>query len=633
MATLYDEWSASGNLKQEPAKKEKKGGWLSNFISEAGGTGGALAGGAAGAALGSVVPGLGTVIGGLLGAGLGGFGGGTLGSAAEQKVQGEEKVDWGKALGEGALEGVFSAGPLRLAKLAGAGGKVAKELAKGGGKLAAQQAAEEAVSKPLIGGLVGKLGRGAPGNIAEGAKNKSMEGFGLTVGQNAGRGKVLTPEGADTQFDFINNGAQKYGGIRPGTPINQAKDAQIVHDNVIKTLDDELTKVDRQVKAPEIMNIATSMQSKVGSNAAVTGSTKTMEKFQEKLAKAKSVRELENIRKEADNVAFTSTGAGKTSAAAQAHAVRDAIDEFTTGLSPSYKAVKGDYMLSKDVLDNLSKANKSAKGVTIPLVNVEVGKQALPGITNKITGKMASTAPTPTTPNIQQPGLVGTAARVGAGSLINDALQPAADPAVDTEATGMPTAADMGGLDIASLTAGADRTAQLQAGIEQAALQALAQGDSKGLENIMKVASLLESMNKSSAKPLSAEASKVISNANSGLTSLAQMEKMISEQGGVSKATLIPGRELFGSAGANALGTANYDNAAKNLTDVITRLRTGAALTESEEKFYQAQIPQAFDSPEVVQQKLGMFRDLFQSVANRTGSAGNDMQSLIEGAQ
>jgi len=97
----------------------------------------------------------------------------------------------------------------------------------------------------------------------------------------------------------------------------------------------------------------------------------------------------------------------------------------------------------------------------------------------------------------------------------------------------------------------------------------------------------------------------------------------------VPQGTLVPGRELFGNLGANALGTAEYDNASRNLSDVITRLRTGAALTNEEASFYNSQLPQAFDSPEVIAQKLGVFRDLFNSISSRTGSAGTTIEDAL----
>lgn len=166
--------------------------------------------------------------------------------------------------------------------------------------------------------------------------------------------------------------------------------------------------------------------------------------------------------------------------------------------------------------------------------------------------------------------------------------------------------------------------------LENAAMDIQNDLQTTGGQNMDKYLKLYEFLNpadtSATAKPLSAEASKVLSNANSGLTSLGQLSGMIDE-GGVPLGTVVPGREMLGGLGANILGTSGYDTAARNVADVITRLRTGAALTESEEKFYKSQLPQAFDPPEVRAQKLQMFEDLFNSVANRTGSAGTDLQS------
>jgi hypothetical protein len=165
--------------------------------------------------------------------------------------------------------------------------------------------------------------------------------------------------------------------------------------------------------------------------------------------------------------------------------------------------------------------------------------------------------------------------------------------------------------------------------VENAYMQAINNGDTETANALIKGYELFGASAGGTAKPLSAEASKVIANANSGIESLDQLAGMI-ESGGVPKGTLLPGRSLFGGLMGAQAGTTSYDTAAKNVADVITRLRTGAALTESEEKFYKSQLPAAFDPPETVAQKMAMFRDLFSSIANRTGSAGTDLQQLAE---
>lgn len=96
-------------------------------------------------------------------------------------------------------------------------------------------------------------------------------------------------------------------------------------------------------------------------------------------------------------------------------------------------------------------------------------------------------------------------------------------------------------------------------------------------------------------------------NALSGLQAIDVIESQIGNLG----KTAIPGGGLFGGLGDRLLGTGELETAIKEASDVITRLRTGAAINANEERFYRSQLPQAFDSPEVVAQKLGQLRNLF----------------------
>lgn len=140
--------------------KSKKGSGnqnpLTSLISEAAGAGGALGGAALGATVGSAVPVVGTAIGGLLGAGIGGFLGGTGGRLVENKVRDNEYRP-GDALEEGALSGLFGAGPGRLLKVAKGGAELA---AKGGAhtlESALMEGGATAAGEPLKTGIRGKL--------------------------------------------------------------------------------------------------------------------------------------------------------------------------------------------------------------------------------------------------------------------------------------------------------------------------------------------------------------------------------------------------------------------------------------------------------------------------------------------
>lgn len=170
---------------QKKDKLRGNGGTPTSFISEGSGLAGALTGAAIGTA---ILPGVGTVIGAGLGGGLGGFGG----SAVEQKVRNNE-VNWGQAGREGLVEGVLSAGPLKLGK-AGYGafkaGRAGTSLAKG---------ATEQVGKSLIKEKVGKGLLGASDSLATRALKINDSGFatdfanrtGEEIGQFATRHNIV----------------------------------------------------------------------------------------------------------------------------------------------------------------------------------------------------------------------------------------------------------------------------------------------------------------------------------------------------------------------------------------------------------------------------------------------------------
>ena len=110
-------------------------------------------------------------------------------------------------------------------------------------------------------------------------------------------------------------------------------------------------------------------------------------------------------------------------------------------------------------------------------------------------------------------------------------------------------------------------------------------------------------------EPLSAEANKIKSNAESGLRALDTLEKEISGFGGKAQlaASAVPGAPF-----ARTLKAASGE-----VQDVITRLRTGAALNEEEQRFYMRQLPSILDlsDPGTIEYKMGLFRNLFQSLA------------------
>ena len=597
--------------KSQPEEKKKDKGLLSLLPSAA-------------AAAASFIPGVGTIAGGLIGG---------AGEAGRQLLSGES-FDLGKVGQEAALSAVpFGLG--KAGKVVGAfknatkgtrtssalNATVPKEidfLRKPGANSASS--VEEVVKGNVLPESVPTTGQATPSLIDKfktGAQNKSQEGMGLTVGQSAGRGKVLTPDKAATQYDFITNGAQKYGGIRAGKPIEQAKDAQAVHNNVITALDDSLNKINRPLDPTELTTIGQNVAQKIAGNAMITGkSSPTAQKLLTNLSEVTDLKSLEAIRRKADDVAFTQTGAGKTSAAAQAHSVRDAIDEFITPLSAEYKAVKGDYTLSRDALESLSKANKNAKGVKVPLVDIEVGKQGISGAVNK-GAAIASGAQGSSLLDKVKLGAraTGELAKQGATRYVAGPVLNPEQPAEEQAAEGLPTPLSM------------PQTETDSGGISQRQLMAAVAADPKNADTYITLYKLFNEGN--GRKPLSAESAKTLSNAQAGLTSLDQLEGQLTDDPSIQQRGGISGTfNPFGLV-SGALGTGEYENSRAQARDIIARIRTGAALTADEAKAFDKFLPQPGDSQDTVKQKLGTLRSQFQYIVDNAGGAGTDLQGAL----
>lgn len=620
-----------------------KGNFLTSLLPTGGGIGGALGGAAAGAALGSVVPIVGTGIGGLLGALLGGAGGSALGKVGENAVTGEEDLSKGVA-GEALLGGVLSTPIGAGLKLARAGAKAATGLGPKSAKQLVQEAGQASIPK-LAGGLQARAGQevaqtagntltqaptGILGRVQGAAKTADARTSGMGVGQKL-NGNIISPSRSQELLDFA-----RTNGVNAGTPNAQAIAAESLLKNTTGQLDSTLNAINRKINKKEIQAIQAAATARVAEDATITGATKTLDKFATKIANAKDVKALESIRKEADKIAFTQTGAGKTSAAAQARSVRESIDEAITALSPEYKGVKGSYKTARDVAELTAKNANSAKG-GLNLLGNNVGSQVIPGAISKGASALGGIG-----------GALPTASRAtGAGVLGTTARQSLLGTRPELIQTDMPTELDANGLtaeDYAELqgnpTLGgstdplsqeaqqpsnpfgislSDVASQLQV--------AIANGDTNGytiLSDLYDKINDYEQNALATSKPLSAEGSKVSAITQAGLASLNQLEGIAND--GVPLGTVVGGRGLLGGLGSNLLGTASYDAAADNVADAMVRLRTGAAATKEELQLYKQLLPQAFDSPEVKAQKIKAVRDYFAGVGGgiTSGSQATD---------
>lgn len=168
-----------------------------------------------------------------------------------------------------------------------------------------------------------------------------------------------------------------------------------------------------------------------------------------------------------------------------------------------------------------------------------------------------------------------------------------------------------------------------QANIQQAIIADLQTTGGKNVSTLTKLYETFKPEAGAAEKPLSAEAAKTVSNAKAGLESIADFENITAADPNALKKTIIPGRGLFGGALGSALGTGEIEAASQQIIDIIARLRTGAAISATEEARFKKFIPQAFDSEETKAQKMGYLKRQFQRVAERSGAASTDLEAAV----
>ena len=112
---------------------------------------------------------------------------------------------------------------------------------------------------------------------------------------------------------------------------------------------------------------------------------------------------------------------------------------------------------------------------------------------------------------------------------------------------------------------------------------------------------------------------KNVENAKSGLRALANIRKMLFEKDGITLSE--QGKSLLMKAAIpGAIGAREFSAQRNEMIDVLTRLRTGAALNEDEQTFYEGQAPGALDitEPQAIITKLKMFEDLYSGIVGGT---------------
>jgi len=107
-------------------------------------------------------------------------------------------------------------------------------------------------------------------------------------------------------------------------------------------------------------------------------------------------------------------------------------------------------------------------------------------------------------------------------------------------------------------------------------------------------------------RPLTTKEKDAASDATSGLAAIDELRKIYKDKG----AGILLANSAPGIAGRWA-GASKWRDMLGEVTDIKTRIRTGAALNESEEAFYAQQAPQLGDTPQDVEYKLNQLEGFY----------------------
>lgn len=615
---------APQNAQQAPQKQRGKGGFLSSLISEATGMGGA----GLGALIGSAAGPLGT----LVGAGLGGFIGGTGGRVAENKYR-DNRVGLGDALKEGALTGILSPGPIKLAKAAFGASKAAVGGARGVSALT--QAAEKQASKSVLAGVPGTkwatnaanrletrsagvgVGQKIPGKDAlwpDATRDviKTMQDYGANVGaRDTAAGKLqFALKGAKTELgNAIQQGNRKLTSTEVNSLVNTYKQAvrgkyptkdvlehaaeyERVIRGSVKTLGD-LPGL-RTTLYDDVINFGRNSASAVpGRERAAKTLTTTLNKFLDDTSPAirAADKEVARLRVAGD---YAVNAAGKLTNAAS-----------NAGASISGKLMTG------DTAQNLKGRVGSAVVNRNPRVS-PIGAGLKAGLAGAIT-------PEPPLPPEEQPA-----------QDLNSVLSQYSEEGVEGGISGLGSEEEE--LSFAPSLDQQQTQQETAYTLEQALSDA--RRDPKNSEKYLSFAKAFGDQEEARAKASGAgglNVTKVTSQqyglAERGYKSLQQLDKLLQGDPGVLNRARVPGRSvgLFG-IGADISRTAktgDFDAIGYNIASSLLRLETGAAANKEEILKLQSQImPRAGDPPETVKTKLGQLEQAFKSVLSRAQSSG-----------
>lgn len=556
------------------------------------------------------------------GAKIGSLAGGAQGAVNE--IGSDNPGDYLGAATKGAIAGGLTGGAL-----GGASGVISKVTGRGSGArngLEPTEGLKQAQGKGTPNGVLGKAKRtlatqgqqmeARSGGYETGAKVPGSKDLGF--GASSDIGKVLQDEGIST-----------------GNPISRQRSAEEKLSGYGSQIDDTLNEANRPLSASEKKSISNDIKQsveKAGVDDTVRGHAQQLvDNFN---TQVKDVKDLVNFRRQLDqdNISYISNPDAATAAKQQAAInARGVVSDATGKIVPEIKDLNSKYHKLSNANEYLIKGaknvNNASGGVIGRVANsgpVQAAESKVGRLLYKASGEAPDTAVAPdlTAPTTvpKPPGVVGTliddASRAPAtGALVADAQQQ--EPGSDNAAPLAPLVPQ----DMPTDTSDNSDTNSMYS---KANMMADIQRDPKHIDQYL---ALYKELNPESSgpKPLSSTAATQVANAQSGLRAIDQLQGMLGETNKNAIAS-----KLGGNLGRNIAGTQDFDAAKNEIIDVISRTRSGAALSKDEINNYKRALPSFGDSPEVAQQKLDRFRQLFGSVLQSEQAGSPDIESATQ---
>lgn len=667
-----------GNVAAPKKKKGGRGGSATSFISEAGGTGGALAGAATGAAIGSVVPVLGTAIGGLVGAGVGGFLGGTGGRLVENKVR-DDEYRIGDSLEEGAISGILGAGPGQLLKLGAKGGMVAK-----GGANTLESALMEAGEK---GATAAPLKTSIKGKFLDTGNQLLASQYGTiskpvaratnpteTIGKLADFG-ITKPNDAERIASAV-TGAN--GIVNQSVLKSVAGSGKVPTGNVPAVLDAALKDiglVDADAKSVQAIVKAQMGRLGEGTEADPSKVFQVMKALEKRAAdlqgrgrnyrltdpvRLDKAKALLTVRDELENGLYTTAGANKNLATVLTPELREQLIKLQPGSGQWQKYVDDTVMKSGSVAQLRSSMAPFVRikqiidegDINSITMGGRVGNLTQGGsLTNSIAGLAANVIKNPAAragasalrtaggqlnTDVAAPGAKGIASRIGIGGVGEAAGStygamragvPAFSAGMRDAESEVPQTLDDA---IMASQGGFDPTGGMQspdASLEQPAsanpytkenLMADIQRDPVNAAKYIDQYKSLEEIFGPAGGELAATAKTALAGSANGIDTLSQLEELFSSAGGGSGRAAGTLQNLSSKAGFNAPTQTYNDLAASSVSQLAKALNGGGQVSDTDAAVIVQALPKITDSPQVARAKFAALKQRLQNARQNT---------------